>query len=94
MAAKGQRARAVRAINSKRRRRIRAELLDKAGYRCQAEGCEATTSLTIDHIIPWCEGGTNDIENLQILCFPCNQAKAVEEEMRLRIQRLKAKFND
>jgi hypothetical protein len=32
--------------------------------------------LTIDHIIPRSQGGTDAYGNLQILCEPCNQAKA------------------
>lgn len=28
---------------------------------------------TIEHIIPKCDGGSDNIENLNIACFKCNQ---------------------
>lgn len=31
--------------------------------------------LTIDHIVPISRGGTNELENLQLLCRPCNTSK-------------------
>ena len=34
----------------------------------------------IDHIQPLCEGGTNDIFNLQILCVECHFEKTKEEQ--------------
>lgn len=32
-------------------------------------------SITLDHIIPLKMGGKDDVENLQIACHICNQAK-------------------
>lgn len=37
--------------------------------------CEAVTDLQIDHIHPISKGGTNDLDNLQLLCAPCNARK-------------------
>lgn len=30
---------------------------------------------TVDHVIPLCLGGTNTIENVQVLCEMCNSSK-------------------
>ena len=37
--------------------------------------CYVTTNLTVDHIIPRSRGGTNDPDNLQVLCRSCNSRK-------------------
>lgn len=37
--------------------------------------CGGITNLSIDHIIPRSQGGTNDDWNLQTLCVSCNQDK-------------------
>jgi len=37
--------------------------------------CGTTEQLTIDHIVPVIEGGTDDEENLQALCRSCNARK-------------------
>jgi len=37
--------------------------------------CGATEELQVDHIMPVSRGGTNDIENLQMLCRSCNASK-------------------
>lgn len=37
--------------------------------------CGIDNNLTIDHIKPKSKGGTNDIENLQVLCKKCNEIK-------------------
>ena len=56
---------------------IRAELFavlaERDGLHCKH--CLATEHLSIDHIIPVIRGGTNELENLQILCRTCNSTK-------------------
>jgi hypothetical protein len=37
--------------------------------------CGASDDLTLDHVIALSRGGTNDIDNLQTLCRPCNSRK-------------------
>lgn len=38
--------------------------------------CGALANLTIDHKIPICRGGTDEIRNLQTLCSNCNENKS------------------
>lgn len=49
-------------------------LLARTGHRCLC--CGATgVKLVKDHIRPRSRGGTDDIDNLQPLCMPCNARK-------------------
>lgn len=41
--------------------------------------CGSNQKLNIDHILAICLGGKNERSNIQILCFPCNKAKSVQE---------------
>ena len=38
------------------------------------------TMIHIDHIVPYSQGGSNDVDNLQLLCQPCNQTKGVKTD--------------
>lgn len=49
------------------------EVLKKSNYKCMHCGCDE--NLAIDHIQPWSKGGSDDIDNLQILCTSCNNKK-------------------
>lgn len=40
--------------------------------------CGSSARIERDHIIPVTKGGTNDIENIQPLCLPCNRTKGAE----------------
>ena len=59
--------------------RIRREVLDRDGWRCQAEGCGKPGRLEVDHIVPLHLGGTNDLGNLQALCRGCHISKSSAE---------------
>ena len=65
-----------RRINGQLRKRI---LGDKEFSSCCYCGeifpCK---QLTIEHKVPICLGGTSDIENIDIACAPCNQARGRE----------------
>ena len=47
-------------------RRIRKAVLTRDGYRCQK--CGKRGRLEIDHIRPKWVGGSDDMENLRVLC--------------------------
>lgn len=51
-------------------------ILKRDGFKCRACGNTPDKSpLNIDHIIPKAKGGTDNINNLQTLCFDCNIGK-------------------
>ena len=66
-----------------RRRNIkdttRYSVLERAGFKCQCCGSKPLKNndviLHIDHIIPYSLGGSDNIDNLQVLCNKCNISK-------------------
>jgi len=52
---------------------VRQQVYRRDGYRCVT--CGSTDDLTLDHIIPWSLGGSDDASNLQTMCRPCNCRK-------------------
>lgn len=51
-------------------------VLDLYGHKCLRCGkSEAEVKLTIDHVIPVSQGGSNTIDNVQPLCKSCNASK-------------------
>lgn len=56
---------------------VRYQVLERDGRRCKSCGRspEDGVRLQVDHIIPVVDGGTGEIDNLQILCFDCNIGK-------------------
>jgi hypothetical protein len=67
---------------SKNKRYISAqtkrEVYKRAQGKCEFEGCGSQYFLETDHIVPISLGGTNDLENLRLLCRTHNQLKAIE----------------
>jgi len=59
----------------KLRDKLTAQVYERDGATCK--DCGTTEDLTIDHIVPLSKDGTNDIENLQVLCMKCNCTKGV-----------------
>ncbi len=58
--------------------RLRYETLKKHNHQCQSCGAtvEDGAKLEVDHIVPVSKGGTNEPENLQVLCKTCNIGKS------------------
>lgn len=52
---------------------VRQAVYERDGHRCLE--CGTTENLSLDHIYPWSLGGSDDIDNLQTLCRPCNSRK-------------------
>lgn len=42
---------------------------------CSICGCKEKSKLQIDHIIPVSKGGSDGLDNLQVLCYKCNYKK-------------------
>ena len=55
-------------------KRKRVLLRDKG--RCVK--CGSRENLEIDHVVPLARGGSNRLENLQLLCRSCNRRKGVD----------------
>jgi hypothetical protein len=41
--------------------------------------CGSTKDLHFDHVIPWSRSGTNTVQNIQLLCGPCNRRKGADD---------------
>ena len=53
---------------------FRREIYERDGYRCRyCGGYEG--GLSLDHIMPWSRGGSDDPSNLATACAPCNTKK-------------------
>jgi hypothetical protein len=65
---------------------LRNQILERNGFTCQLCGAGAgdpdpfnpnrKVRLHIDHIMPISQGGTDDKDNLRVLCSACNQGRA------------------
>lgn len=60
-------------------RQLRKRVFERDRYRCVA--CGDHIDLTVDHKIPRYHGGTNDFDNLQTMCKPCNSSKGARLEV-------------
>ena len=54
-------------------KKTRPEVLARDGNICRQ--CGSTQNLEVDHIIPLARGGSNELDNLQVLCRTCNRKK-------------------
>ena len=70
-------------IGGRRRKALRAALIDANPLcaECSRQG-RVTLGDERDHIVPLAEGGTEDVDNTQLLCVPCHKAKSEAEAAR------------
>ncbi|MDZ7956963.1 MAG: HNH endonuclease [Aulosira sp. DedQUE10] len=55
---------------------VRFAVLQRDGHKCVSYGeCPPKVTLEVDHKEPFSKGGSNDISNLQTLCYKCNRGK-------------------
>jgi 5-methylcytosine-specific restriction endonuclease McrA len=54
-------------------RAVRRAVFERDGGRCVE--CGSRFEIQYDHVIPLALGGAGTVENVQILCAPCNQSK-------------------
>jgi ATP adenylyltransferase len=67
---------------------LRYEVLKNAKFRCELCGIPAEErALEVDHITPRNKGGTDEIANLQALCFSCNAMKRDRDDTDFRAVR-------
>lgn len=52
---------------------VRFAVFARDNYQCR--NCHSRESLTLDHIVPYSVGGSDDQTNLQTLCLTCNCRK-------------------
>jgi diadenosine tetraphosphate (Ap4A) HIT family hydrolase/5-methylcytosine-specific restriction endonuclease McrA len=67
---------------------LRYEVLKGAKFRCELCGIPGDErALEVDHIIPRNKGGTDEISNLQALCYSCNAMKRDRDDTDFRAVR-------
>ena len=65
----------------------RAAFFLERGGRCEAPDCRrkiGTEAWDIDHIVPVANGGSNDDDNLQLLCASCHKRKTAKDVRTIR----------
>ena len=64
---------------------VRYEVLKRAKFRCDLCGVGADVkALQVDHIIPRSRDGSDDLSNLQALCYTCNATKGDRDDTDFR----------
>ncbi len=64
---------------------LRYEVLKRSQFHCELCGCKADErALEVDHIVPRNKGGSDDLDNLQALCYRCNAMKRDRDDTDFR----------
>jgi 5-methylcytosine-specific restriction endonuclease McrA len=84
-------------------RRVRELVFERDRYTCRYCGLPITVLrrwhdplqrwiglIHLDHIVPKCKGGTDDLKNLVTACQPCNLAKYDREAEPIPLERIHA----
>ena len=70
--------------------KLKLKVMKRDNYKClicgKSPAIYPELPLEVDHILPVSKGGTNDIENLQTLCFYCNRGKGNDESLNFDIK--------
>jgi len=56
---------------------VKIAVAARDGGRCRQ--CGSDQELHFDHVIPWSKGGANTVQNIQLLCGPCNRRKGADD---------------
>ncbi len=54
-------------------------LWQRQGCCCNTFGSHVAAQTNVDHICPRSQGGDDDLDNLQIVCSPCQASKTIFE---------------
>lgn len=65
-------------VNRPKIKAKRRALAEKQKYQCAH--CGQVAPLSVDHIIPLVAGGSNSLNNLQLLCLSCNKTKDLKPD--------------
>jgi diadenosine tetraphosphate (Ap4A) HIT family hydrolase/5-methylcytosine-specific restriction endonuclease McrA len=64
---------------------LKFEVLKRAQFHCELCGVSADVkALEVDHIVPRNRDGTDDLSNLQALCYSCNSMKRDRDDTNFR----------